>query len=66
MCAQKLTQVSQLNLPHGNQRLKSGKKGKKVKTDTLRSIDKHSGKSVESVLKKKRKDLQKRQVFTLE
>ena len=37
-----------------NQQIKSGE-NKKVETNTLRSIDKQSGKSAESVVKKKRK-----------
>ena len=46
--------ISQLNLPHGTKTLKKWKKTKlKMKMDMLRSIGKQSGKSVESVLKKK-------------
>jgi len=52
--AQKVT--SQLHLPHGTKKIKSGKqKNWKVKTDMLRSIGKQSGESVESVRRKTRK-----------
>ena len=46
--------ITQLNLPHGT-KLKSGKqkKLKSKKTNMLRSIAKQSGKSVESVMKRK-------------
>ena len=54
-CAQKLTRVSLIY--HTEPTTKSGKteKVKIKKMDMLRSIDKQSGESVESVLKKKRK-----------
>ena len=48
--------ISQLNLPHGTDNLKSVKTEKKLKskkTDMLRSIGKQSGESVESVQEKK-------------
>ena len=51
--------------------MENRKKIKIKKTDMLRSIGKQSGKSMESVLKKKRKgcggkDLQKKKVLSLE
>jgi len=56
--------MSQLNLPT-TKKWKTEKKLKKLKTDMLRSVNKQSVDSVQSVLKKKRKaaggmDLQKR------
>jgi len=65
--------MSQLNLPHetNNKKVENRKKTKKVKTAMLRSIDKQSVESEESVLEKKKegyggKDLQKRNVLSLE
>jgi len=65
--------MSQLNLPHetNNKKVENRKKLKKVKTAMLRSIDKQSVESEESVLEKKKegyggKDLQKRNVLSLE
>ena len=44
--------ISQVNLPHGTNNYKGEKKKNwKVETDMLRSINKQSGESVESVLK---------------
>ena len=56
--------MSQLNLPT-TKKWKTEQKIKKLKTDMLRSVNKQSVDSVQSVLKKKRKaaggmDLQKR------
>jgi len=56
--------MSQLNLPT-TKKWKTEKIKKKIKTDMLRSVNKQSVDSVQSVLKKKRKaaggmDLQKR------
>jgi len=55
MCSK--AEMSQLNLPHVTNKLKIGKKKKKLKskTDMLKSIGKQSGESVESVLGKTRK-----------
>ena len=50
--------ISQINLQHGTTTVENRKTTKqkdcRVKTDTLRSIGKQSGESVESVRKKKR------------
>jgi len=53
--------VSQLNLPHFEPTTKKWRteKLKSKKTDILRSIGKQSGKSVKSVLEKKRKAIQR-------
>jgi len=64
--------MSRLNLPHGtNTKKQKREKLKSKKMDVLRSINKQSGESVESVLKKKwkgcgGKGLQKRKVLSLE
>jgi len=47
--------MSEIDLLHGNQQLKSGEQKKKLKTDMFRSIGKQFGKSMESARKKKRK-----------
>jgi len=47
--------ISQLNLPHCKQQVKTGKTEKVKKDMLIRSIRKQSGESEESVLEKKRK-----------